>query len=369
MDFDFTEEQRLIADTLRRFVSERYGFEQRRASLAGAPGWRRAIWDDLAALGLTAILLDEARGGLGGGPVEAMLAMESLGGALVVEPALASLVCARLITASGADAALAADLASGARIFAPALYERAARYDLSAPGTRARRAGEGWALDGAKTAMCGGGAADAFFVSARLDERLALFVVPADAPGLLVQRARGYDATPVATLTFDSTKLASSACLGDDASGAIARAVDIAVVGLAGEAVGVMRRAVRLTIDYLRTRQQFGRPIGAFQALRHACVDMIIAAEEAWSAALLAAGRCEEADARLRQRAIAAAKVTVNKSARLVAQTAIQLHGGVGMTDEYEISHCFRRLTAIERQFGDTDHWLRIYAAARGAST
>lgn len=366
MDFDFTEEQRLLADTLARFVSGRYGFEQRRAILATQAGWSRAAWDELAGLGVAAMLVGEARGGLGGGPVEAMLAMQALGRGLVVEPVLASaIVCPALLAASGEAAAeLSADLASGARILAPALYERAARYDLTAPGTRARRAGEGYVLDGAKTAMCGGGAADAFLVSARLDDGLALFVVPADAPGLLAQRARGYDATPVATLTLDAVALPAAARIGGEASAAIARGLDMAVVGLAGEAVGVMRRALELTGDYLKTRQQFGRPIGSFQALQHAYVDMVVATEEAWSAALLAAGRCDEADPRRRVRAIAAAKATINKSARLVAQNAIQLHGGVGMTDEYEISHCFRRLTAIERQFGDADHWLKIYAAA-----
>ncbi len=367
MDFDFSEEQRLLADTLQRFVAGRYGFDQRRGILASESGWSRAAWDELAGLGVTAMLVGEDAGGLGGGPVEAMLAMEALGRGLVVEPVLASAVIApALLAAAGGPAAeaLLSDLAGGARIAAPAFYERAARYDLSSSGTRARREGAGYALDGAKTAMCGGGAADVFLVSARLDGALALFAVPAEARGLLVQRARGYDATPVATLTLDAVALPATARIGGDATAAIARAIDMAVVGLAGEAVGVMRRAVQLTGDYLKTRQQFGRPIGQFQALQHAYVDMIVAGEEAWSAALLAAGRCDDPDPRRRRRAIAAAKVTIDRSARLVGQSAIQLHGGVGMTDEYEISHSFRRLTAIERQFGDTDHWLRVYATA-----
>ncbi|MBL8589229.1 MAG: acyl-CoA dehydrogenase family protein [Methylobacteriaceae bacterium] len=368
MDFDFTDEQALLRQSVERFVADRYGFEARRAILASGPGWSRVIWNGLAELGVTALTVPEEHGGLGGGPVETMLAMAALGEGLVVEPVLASAVIAtELITASGdatAEAALLPALASGERIFAPALYERGARYDAGAPGTRARRIGAGYGLDGDKLALCGGGAADAFLVSARLDEGLALFLVEAGAPGLLVQRERGYDGTPVATLAFDDLRLAASARIGGEAGSAIRSAIDIAVAALAAEAVGVMRRAVALTADYLRTRQQFGRPIGAFQALQHACVDMFVASEEAWSAALLAAGRCRDADPTRRRKAIAAAKVTINKSARLVGQKAIQLHGGVGMTDEYAISHYFRRLTAIERQFGDADHWLKAYAQA-----
>ncbi|MBK9083394.1 MAG: acyl-CoA dehydrogenase family protein [Rhizobiales bacterium] len=368
MDFDFTEEQQLLRQTVERFVADRYDFDARRKIIAQEPGWSRAIWSDLAGLGLTALLVPEAQGGLGGTPVDALAALEPLGKGLVLEPVLASaIVAATLIESAGdaaASAALLPDLASGERIFAPALYERAARYDLSAPGTRARRQGAGFALDGAKTAMCGGGAADVFLVSARLDDGLALFAVPADAPGLLVQRERGYDGTPVATLLVDDVKLGADARIGADATAAVARARDVAVAGLAAEAVGAMRQTVALTADYLKTRQQFGRPIGSFQALQHACVDMFVASEEAWSAAILAAARCLDPDARTRMRAVAAAKATINRCARLVGQKAIQLHGGVGMTDEYAVSHYFRRLAAIERLFGDTDYWLKEYARA-----
>ena len=366
MDFKLTDEQTLLRDMVAKLVADTYDFEARRAMLAAPPVAKTDAWRSFAELGLVTVTVPEAQGGLGGGAIEAMIVQEELGRGLVLEPWLASAVVATslAVSAGSRGQALLQSLASGETIAAAALYERRGRFDVTHVETRASASGDGFVLDGEKSAVIGGGIADCFLVSAMHNGSICLFRVAADAPGAHIAGARAVDATSMASIVFDGVRVDADALLLRDALPAIERAIDAGVAGLCAEAVGVMAKAVELTSDYLRTRQQFGKPIASFQALQHACVDMFIATEEARSAAILAATRGASDDAATRIKAISAAKVTINKSARLVGQKAIQLHGGVGMTDEYAISHYFKRLTAMEQLFGDTDHHVARFIAA-----
>ena len=373
MNFSYSEEQALLRDMAGKLVADRYGFEARKTILAGSEGFSRALWDEIAELGLTALNVPEAFGGLGAGPVETALVMEAFGRALVVEPFLASAVLSSALLSlapeGAARAALLPALASGKAIIASALYERRGRFDLDFVETRAARNGAQVILSGEKTGVFGGGAAEGFLVSARGPagqgpSAIALYCVPRDTKGLTVLAARAFDSTSIATLVFDDVTLDNAAALvAGNALPLIEQAVDIATAALCAEALGVMRATLDLTTEYLRTRKQFGQPLGKFQVLQHACADMFVACEEAQSASLLASARCLHADPRARRRAIAAAKVTINKAARFIGQTAVQLHGGIAMTEEAAVSHYFRRLTAIENTFGDNDHHLAAFMA------
>ena len=374
MNFDFTEEQTLLKDMVERFVAERCTPELRRAVQKSPEGWSRALWKEMAELGLLGVNVPEDDGGLGGGAVETKVVMEALGKGLVVEPYLASAVVATVLLrhcpAGAARSRLLGALAAGEDILAPALYERRGRFDLDHVGTSAVRRGADHVLNGEKSAVIGGGIASGFLVSARVGAGadaagIGLFHVPRDAKGVTVVAARAIDNSSIATLLLDDVALSPEHALAPShALPIIERGVDAGIAALAAEAVGVIRASIDLTADYLRTRQQFGRPIGQFQVLSHACVDMFVQGEEASSASILAAGRCDSSDARTRRRAISAAKVTANKACRFVGQTAIQLHGGIGMTEEYAIGHYFKRLTTIEQTFGDTDHHVGLFAAA-----
>ena len=367
MDFSLSQEQALLRDMAGKFVAGRYGFEARKTILAGKDGFSRPLWQEMAELGLTGLNVPEAFGGLGAGPVETALVMEAFGRALVVEPFLASAVLSSALLSLApqgvARDALLAQLASGKTIIASALHERRGRFDLDHVETRVTRNGAKLILGGEKTGVIGGGAAAGFLVSARESAGIALYHVPRAAKGLTVLSARALDDTSIATLVLDDVALDGGALVAADALPLIERAADIAIAALCAEALGAMRVTLDLTVEYLKTRKQFGQPLGKFQVLQHACADMFVACEEAQSASLLAAARCRNDDARARRRAIAAAKVTINKAARFIGQNAVQLHGGVAMTQEAAVSHYFRRLTAIENTFGDTDHHLAAFAA------
>ncbi len=367
MDFQLTEEQQLLADMIDKFVADRYTFEKRRAILDSEAGWSRGLWEEMAGLGLLGVNVPEEHGGLGGGAVETMLVMEAFGRALVLEPYLASAVVAPALlkgASAEAQARLFPPLTAGETILAPALYERNARYELQAGRTRAQQNGQGYTLDGEKVAVIGGGVADGFIVSARVGAQdCGLFLVGREAAGLHVLGARAYDGSSIATIVLDGVKAAQDdVILASGALGIVETAVQRGVAAIAAEAVGAMSASIALTTDYLRQRKQFGKAIGSFQALQHSAVDMFVACEEGRSASVLAAGRAASTDERQRVKAIYAAKATIARSARLVGQKSIQLHGGIGMTDEYAASHYFKRLTAIEALFGDYD-----YAASRFA--
>jgi pimeloyl-CoA dehydrogenase small subunit len=378
MDFDFTDEQRMLQDSVQRLLAEHGSFEQRLAHRDEPHGYSRALWARFAELGLLALPFDEPDGGLGGGPVDVLIVMQALGRALALEPYLASVVLAGGLLREAGSAEqrrqLVPDIAAGEMTLAFAHAEAQSRYGLADVSTSARADGDGWVLDGEKRCVTAGDTADRLIVSARVSgeardrEGVSLFIVDANADGVTRRGYRTQDHTRAADSRFERVRVARDALLGPPGAAVpcIERAVDVATAALCAEAVGVMERLHELTVEYLKVRKQFGVAIGSFQALQHRAVDMLVALEQARSMALYAAMMCTEPDATERSRAISAAKVQVGRSARFVGQEAIQLHGGIGMTEECQAGHYFRRLTMIELQCGDTAHHLRRLADAGG---
>lgn len=372
MDFDFTDEQRLLGESVTRFVADRYDFEARRHRIAAAPGWSSEIWAEMAELGLMALPYAESDGGFGGGGVETMVVMEALGRGLVVEPYLSSTLLAGSVLRHAGNAQQKADripkLTSGEQIMALAHNEAdAPRHALDAHHTHAARSNAGWLLDGAKIAVIAGDAAHELVVSARTPAGTSLFFVDARSDGVVIQGQRGYDGVRVATVRLTGVSLPVESLIGPDGGGAdiLSRAFDEATAALCAEAVGIMARVLEVTTDYLKTRQQFGVPIGSFQALQHRAVDMLIQLELARSMTTLAALSLSKATAQ-RRRNIAAAKALIGSAGRFIGQQAVQLHGAVGITAEYEIGHAFKRLTAIDALFGDADYHLDYLAEVGG---
>ncbi len=375
MDFDLGDDQRLLKDSVERMLSDRYGFEQRQAARREPDGWSRANWSALAEQGLLGLPFAEDEGGFGGGAVETALVMEAFGRHLVAEPFFASVVLCGALLRHGATAAergpLVEGVAAGERLLAFAQAERQSRYSLNDVKTTARQEGGAWRLDGAKSLVLHGDSADTLLVSARVhgDERerhgIGLFVVDAAGPGVL---RRGYptqDGSRAAEITLEGAPATS---LGEpgEALPAIERAEDEAIAALCSEAVGLMQSMHDMTVDYLKTRTQFGRPIGDNQALQHRAVDMYVSLEQARSMALYATMMAGSDDALERKRAIHAAKVQIGRSGRHIGQEAIQLHGGIGVTMEYAVGHAFKRMTMIERGFGDTQSHLAALARLGG---
>jgi alkylation response protein AidB-like acyl-CoA dehydrogenase len=379
MDFNFTEEQQLLADTVQRFVREHYSFEARRQILQSAEGWSREIWQNMAGLGVTAINVPEAHGGLGGGAVDTMLVMNALGAALVLEPYLsAAVVTPALLTRLDDDKA-AADLlpaiAAGERIVIVAHQEPHTRGELNHVVTSAEKSADGYVLGGYKNVIAHGGAADEFLISARTsgkpgdNDGVSIFRVDAKASGVSVNAYRTIDGQRAADIQLKKVNVPTSSLVGAEgkAFAAIAAAHDIALSALCAEAVGIMKAVNATTLEYTKSRKQFGQPIGRFQALQHRMADMFLQSEQALSMSYLAAIRCVDADALERRRALSAAKVVIGQAGRYVGQQAIQLHGGMGMTDELLVSHYFKRLTAIDLTLGDTDFHTQQFVAATTA--
>jgi alkylation response protein AidB-like acyl-CoA dehydrogenase len=364
MDFSFTEEQQLLEDTVRRFVARDYAFGKRRAIRDSAGGWSREAWQALADLGLLALNVPEEHGGLGAGPVDTMLALNALGPGLLLEPYLASAVVATaLLRECPQQAGLLAQMAAGARIVVLAHEETETRGDPYRVATLCRPDGADFLLDGRKCVVAHAAAADFLIVSARLEDDLALFLVPRDAQGLSLDNYPTLDGTRAAEVHLAGVRLPATARLAAGLA-ALERARDIGLAALCAEAVGIMKAAIDATADYLRTRRQFGQPIGRFQALQHRAADMLLHYEQAKSMGYLAAMRCTSKDAAERRRALSAAKVLTGRAARFIGQQAVQLHGGMGMTDELVVSHWFKRLTAIEIEFGDSDTHLQQFIEA-----
>ena len=364
MDFTLSDDQRMLRDTVERLVAKDYGFEQRKAHAREAPGYSRAMWTRYAELGLLALPFPSEHGGLDGGAVDVMLAMEALGRALLLEPLLSTMVIGSAVLCAAGSPALArwaAPIGTGETTLAWAHDERGARYRRCDVSTRARVDAGAYVLDGAKSQVLHGDSADRLVVSARIaGERrdadgIALFMVPADAPGLTREIYRTHDGLPAADLCLDGVRVTLADAVGAPgaASALIDVACDAAIAALAAEAVGVMSLALDMTVDHLKTRQQFSGPIARFQSLQHRAAEMLIALEQARSMALYAAFALEESDPAERRKALAAVKVQVGESARFIGQQAIQLHGGIGVTEEYAVGHCARRLTMIEARFGD----------------
>jgi alkylation response protein AidB-like acyl-CoA dehydrogenase len=362
MDFDFSDDQRSLREAVARWVDKGHAFERRHA-LARAGGYSRAVYAELAELGLTGLAVPEARGGMGFGAVEAMVVCEELGRGLVQAPyAQAALIAPALLSA--APAALQADwlprIASGAALVVLAHQERTARYRLAHVATRASAAGDGWLLHGAKSIVPAGDEADAFIVPARSAgsdadaDGIALFLVDRSAAGLGLRGTPTQDGARAAELTLQASP---ARLIALDALPLLEHGVDVGIAALCAEAVGVMDKLVAITVDYMNTRRQFGVAIASFQALRHRIADVKMQLELARSMSYFASLKLGEAPA-ARRLALSQAKWQLGQSMRFVGQQCIQLHGGIGVTDEYIASHYFKRLTVMEMTFGDSLHHL-----------
>ena len=375
MDFDLTEEQRLLRDSVDRLLADRYTFDKRKAYLAEPEGWSRALWKHYAELGLLGLPFAEEHGGFGGGGIETMLVMQAFGRALALEPYLPTVVLVgtalRLAGNAMQQATLLPQIADGKLTLAFAHGERQARYDLSDVLTTAKPKGSGWVIDGEKSVVTHGDSADKLIVSARTrGERndpngISLFLVDADANGVARRAYRMRDGTGAAEIALSGVEVGSDAVLGEIGSAfpALERVIEAGIAATAAEAVGAMETMQAMTLEYLKTRQQFGRPIGDNQALQHRATEMFVALEQGRSMAMLAAMMVDEPDAAERARNIAMVKAGVGQAARFVSQNAVQLHGGIGMTEEYAVGHYFRRCMVIEHSFGDTAHHLSRLAA------
>lgn len=366
MDFELTDEQTMLQETVTRFVADTYGFQTREHALKASGGWSREAYAGLAEMGLLALPFAEADGGFGGGGVEQMIVMEAIGRGLMVEPFFATVVLAGgVLRHGGSDeqrAAIVPGLASGKHIVALAHNERGLpRHTLDARAQATRTSG-GWTIDGHKIAVLHGAAADTLIVSARTAEGVSLFLIDVKAAGVAVTAARGYDGVPVAEIAFSGVVLGADALIGVAGGGAATLTLVFAeaTAALIAEAVGVMTETLDLTVEYLKTRQQFGVTIGSFQALQHRVVEMLMQLELSRSMAVLAALSLD-LDADQRQRNISAAKAQIGKSGRIIGQEAVQMHGAIGITAEYKVGHAFKRLTAIDTLLGDREwHLARL---------
>ena len=358
MDFDFTDDQESLRDAVRRWVDKGFSFERRHA-IAKTGGMTREVYGELAELGLTALAIPEAQGGMGFGPIEAMVVNEELGRGLVNAPyAHAAIVAPTLLSGASADlqAQWLPKIADASALVVLAHQERAARYRLNHVTTRATKAGNGWTLSGAKSLVPAGDEADAFIVPARSAGAdtdatgIALFLVAKGAQGLAVRGYPTQDGARAAEITLANTP---ATLIALDALPLLEQAVDAGIAAICAEAVGVMDKLVAITAEYMNTRKQFGVPIASFQALRHRIADVKMQLELARSMSYYASLKLGEA-APVRRRAIAQAKYQLGQSMRFVGQQCIQLHGGIGVTDEYAGSHYFKRLTVLEMTFGDS---------------
>ena len=379
MDFDLSEEQRLLKESLDRLIGDRYAFEQRKGYAQSPQGWSRELWGQFAELGLLGLPFEERHGGSAGGPVETMIAMEAFGRALALEPYLATVVLGGGFLRHGGSAEQCADLipqiADGSLTVAFAHTERQSRYDLYDIETRAVRDGAGWMLDGKKGVVVHGDTADKLVVTARVGgsrrdrDGVATFIVDGKTAGVSRLGYPTQDGLRAAEITLANVRVGPEGALGEPGKALplIERVVDEAIAALCAEAVGAMAVMHELTVEYLKTRRQFGREIGSFQILQHRAVDMLIALEQARSMAMFATMMAAEENAAERRNAVAAAKVQIGRSGKFIGQQAIQLHGGIGMTMEYKVGHYFKRVTMIDTMFGDADHHLRELAR-RGAA-
>ncbi|MGD0433418.1 MAG: acyl-CoA dehydrogenase family protein [Acetobacteraceae bacterium] len=373
MDFDLSDEQRLLKESVDRLILDQYQFQQRKQYMAEPAGYSATIWQRFADQGLLGLPFPETLGGFGGGSVEMMIVAEAFGRGLVVEPYFATVILAGGLLRRAADPALLASLVpqltAGTLKLAFGHVERHSRYDLANVTTTAQKDQSDYILNGAKSVVLHGDGADKILITARISgaqmdrDGIGLFLVDADAPGL---SRRGYptqDGMRAAEIVLSGVR---ATALSDNALPVIEHAIDEAIAALCSEAVGTMQSMHDLTLEYLKTRKQFGRPIGSFQVLQHRSVDMLVALEQARSMAMFAAVMAAEENPVERRRAIAAAKVQIGRSGRLIGQEAVQLHGGIGMTMEYSVGHYFKRMTMIDQLFGDADHHLASLARLGG---
>lgn len=371
MDFNFTEEQTMIRDSLARLIKDQYDFDTRRKVVASKEGWRPKMWAQFAELGLLAAPFSEEDGGLGGGPIDAMVVMEEFGKGLVVEPFLQTVVIGGGFLKRGSDAQKAehlTPLVAGERVFAFAYAEPKGRYNLADLETTAKKDGAGWKISGHKAVVIGAPWASHLIVTARTaggrrdTKGIGVFIVAKDAKGVTTRDYPTVDGRRASEVHFDNVSVGAEAVIGDAANGLplIERVTDEAIAALCAEACGAMKVAQTMTVEYSRQRKQFGTPIGKFQVLQHKMVDMFMEAEQSVSMTYMATLKLDEDDV-TRKKAASAAKVRIGQAGRFVGQNAIQIHGGMGMTDELAIGHYFKRLTIIDSEFGNVDHHLKRY--------
>jgi len=364
MDFDFSDDQEMLRDSVRKWVAKGYDAERRRR-IVQAGGFSREAWGEIAGLGLAGLQVPEAHGGMGFGPVDAMVVMEELGRGLVLEPYVQGALIAPGVLAAAPEAVAAPwlqKIAGGTALVVLAHQERRARYRLDQVETRARANGTGWTLDGAKSLVPAGDRADAFIVPARVSGNaddpagIALFLVERGANGVTTRGYGTADGARAAELALADAPATLLLPPGEGLA-ALERAVDTGIAALCAEAVGAMDQLVAVTVEYMNTRKQFGVAIASFQALRHRIADVKMQLELARSMSYFASLKMGE-PAEARRRALAQAKYQLGVSMRFVGQQCIQLHGGIGVTDEYIAGHYFKRLTVMELSFGDTLHQL-----------
>jgi pimeloyl-CoA dehydrogenase small subunit len=371
MDFNFTEEQTMIRDSLSRLIREQYDFDTRRKVVASKEGWRPEMWAQFAELGLLMAPFSEEDGGLGGGPIDAMVVMEEFGKGLVVEPYLPSVVCGGGFLKRGTDAQKTEHLAgimSGEQIFAFAYAEPRGRYNLADLETTAKKDGAGFSINGHKSVVIGAPWATHFVVTARTSggrreaNGVTVFVVAKDAKGVTTRNYPTVDGRRASEVYFENVSVSADAVIGDLDNGLplVELVADEAIAALCAEACGAMKVAHEMTVEYSRNRKQFGTAIGKFQVLQHRMVDMFMEHEQSVSMTYMVTLKLDE-DAVTRKKAASAAKVRIGQGGRFVGQQAIQIHGGMGMTDEMAVGHYFKRLTMIDAEFGNVDHHLKRY--------
>lgn len=373
MDLSLSDEQKQLQEAAERFVRDKYTFENRRKIAATEKGFLPENWAQMAELGWLGVPLTEAEGGYGG-PIETMILMEQFGKGLVLEPFLPTAVIGGgLLARAGSQAQkdeLLAPMMEGKKQFALAWLERQSRYNLADVSLKAEKSGSGYTLSGHKGVVYNGPSADSIFVLARTaggareEKGLTLFVVDAKAKGLSRRDYPTQDALRASELTFDKVSVGADAVLGtvDGGFSLVEDAVDRAIVALCAEAVGCMDAINAATLEYIKTRKQFGVAIGKFQVLQHRMVDCFTNAQEARSMTLMASLKIDDKDPIVRRKAASGAKVQIGKSGKFCGQSAVQMHGGMGVTDELSVSHYFKRLTMIDLMFGNQQHHLTRYS-------
>ncbi|MFM8467651.1 MAG: acyl-CoA dehydrogenase family protein [Oxalobacteraceae bacterium] len=374
MDFDFSPEQQQLSDAIARWIEKNYSFDQRKQIIHSDAGISEPAWQALAELGVLALPVPSQHEGFDGTPVDQMVVMQALGRALVVEPVFATALGAQFLTLGGGHGELLARVASGGLKLACALNERQARHELQDIAVTARRDGDVYVIDGEKTGVLHGAQAGQLIVSARSsgaqrdEQGISLFVIPAQTAGVSIRDARSNDGLRIATVRFSGVRVAAGALLGAEGKGwgLLDVAADHGAVLLCAEALGAMEALQAATLEYIRTRQQFGVPIGKFQVLQHRMADMFMQLEQARSMTMLAAVKVSSSDAVERRRIVSAAKARVGEAMTFIGQHAVQLHGGMGVTNEMPAAHYFKRLSAIELTLGDTDHHLARFIAQPG---
>lgn len=375
MDFSFSEEQTLLRNSVQSLLADKYDFDTRRKIAKSAEGWSPAMWKQFADLGLLAAPFSEELGGLGGGAIETMILMEEFGRHLVVEPYVETVVLAGGFLREGASKAQQdahiPGIVDGSTVWAFAYAEPQGRYNLADLTTTAKKDGAGYTINGYKAVVLGAPWAQKLVVTARTSggqrdrDGVSVFIVDKSAPGVSTRDYPTVDGRRASEITFENVKVGADALIGTEGKGLplVEKVTDQAIAALSAEAVGCMGELNKATVEYCKTRKQFGVPIGKFQVLQHRMVDMFMAYEQSVSMTYMVNLKLAESDAE-RVKAAAGAKVQIGKAGRFVGQQAVQLHGGMGMTDELNVGHYFKRLTMIDTQFGNVDYQLKRYSQA-----